>query len=238
MKTQVYFAFNTPEVKEINGFLREEMPEDDRIDLADVFLDVFFGKDAEFGKVMFGNVSPIGPISRMGTLLENEFRIWHSIPGHISRWHANSCGTGLIFSVIGSDENVQRYAHQLMPTRVGDAIGYQEAKFPYSHNVVIRNVYECFRMLGEAILFSKGIKSSDHILPINELISFAEKHGKNLKILDSLRRLRHNINYYAYSSTESEANEAIKIAKDNFNFLADKLLEELRKKQYLLTPNF
>lgn len=105
---------------------------------------------------------------------------------------------------------------------------FQMTQFKYYNNLVIRNIYECFRMLGEALLLSKGIKSSDHILPINELISFSEKSGRNLIILDTLRRLRHNINYYAYSAKQEEALEAIRIAKDNFNFLADKILISLK----------
>jgi uncharacterized protein (UPF0332 family) len=107
-------------------------------------------------------------------------------------------------------------------------IALQLSKFPGSENLIIRNIYECFRMLGEAILFSKGMKSSDHVLPINEVISFAEKQGINMKILDSLRRLRHNINYYAYAATKKEAEEVVKVAKENFNFLADKFLENLK----------
>jgi len=136
-KTQAYFAFHTPEVKEINKFLRGEMQEDDKIDMAGFFLDTFLDKDAEFGRKVFGDVSPIGPMSAIGTLLENEFRIWHSIPGHISRWHADSCGTGLIFSVIGSPENVQKYANQLMPPRIGSAIGYQWAMLPNGNRLIV-----------------------------------------------------------------------------------------------------
>ncbi|MAF35907.1 hypothetical protein CL622_02195 [archaeon] len=31
---------------------------------------------------------------------------------------------------------------------------------------IIRNIYESFRMLGDALLVNKGIKSEDHLAPI------------------------------------------------------------------------
>ena len=35
---------------------------------------------------------------------------------------------------------------------------------------IIRNVYECFRMLGDALLVTQGIESEDHLAPIHELM--------------------------------------------------------------------
>jgi len=103
------------------------------------------------------------------------------------------------------------------------------SKINGSTNLIIRDIYECFRMLGEALLILRGIKSEGHVLPINELIKFSETEGHNLRMLDSLRRLRHNINYYAYSATQSEGEEVLRIANKYFNILADKILEKIKE---------
>src|SRR3989338_5082819 len=63
---------------------------------------------------------------------------------------------------------------------------------------IIRNVYECFRMLGDALLVSKGMESEDHIAPIKELINLKVQTKRPINLIDNLRRLRHNINYYGY----------------------------------------
>ena len=63
---------------------------------------------------------------------------------------------------------------------------------------VIRNIYECFRMLGDARLVSKGINSQDHIEQIKELETIQVKTDRPIKLINALRRIRHNINYYGY----------------------------------------
>lgn len=95
-----------------------------------------------------------------------------------------------------------------------------------SANTIIRNVYESFRMLGEAILTSKGIKSEDHILPINELTSLKISTSRPLNILDNLRKLRRNINYYGYCSTIAEAEDILNFAKLCF----DSVLKEIKRR--------
>ena len=59
---------------------------------------------------------------------------------------------------------------------------------------IIRNIYECFRMLGDARLISKGFASQDHVEQIKELESVSVKTDRPVKLIDTLRRLRHNIN--------------------------------------------
>jgi len=44
-----------------------------------------------------------------------------------------------------------------------------------SGSTIVRNTYECFRMLGESLLIAKGIRSEDHVTPINELLSLEVK---------------------------------------------------------------
>ena len=85
-----------------------------------------------------------------------------------------------------------------------------------SGSTIARNIYECFRMLGDAILVSKGIESKDHLAPIKEIISINVKTDRSLNLIDNLRRLRHNINYYGYTPTIYAVNDAISIANSIF----------------------
>ena len=113
----------------------------------------------------------------------------------------------------------------------------KEIKFTLSLNVtkesgstIVRNIYECFRMLGDAMLVAKGIKSEDHILPIKELVSLTNvKTSRPLKIVDNLRRLRHNINYYGYSPGLVEVEDTISIAKSLFQPLLKEIKEIISK---------
>lgn len=84
---------------------------------------------------------------------------------------------------------------------------------------VIRNIYECFRMLGDSLLVARGIKAEDHITPIKELMGLNVKTERPLFILDNLRRLRHSINYYGYKPSLDEVREVKLIAKSAFSNL-------------------
>lgn len=108
----------------------------------------------------------------------------------------------------------------------------REMKFTLKMNVteesafnIIRNIYECFRMLGDARLISKGLVAVDHAEPTKELESMQVITARPLKLIDSLRRIRHNINYYGYIPSKAEAEDAISIAIACF----DPLLKEIRK---------
>ncbi len=90
---------------------------------------------------------------------------------------------------------------------------------------IIRNIYECFRMLGDALLISKGIVSVEHISQIKEIENLNVKIERPIKLVDNLRRMRHNINYYGYTPKKIEADDAINFAKKCFK----PLLEEVRK---------
>ncbi len=93
---------------------------------------------------------------------------------------------------------------------------------------IIRNIYECFRMLGDARLVSKGFASQDHVEQIRELETFSVKTERPLKLIDSLRKLRHNINYYGYIPSKAEAEDAISIAKACFYRLLEAIKKELQ----------
>ena len=68
-----------------------------------------------------------------------------------------------------------------------------------SGSTIIRNIYESFRMLGNALLISKGIESQDYITQINELLKTKVSTSRPINLIDNLRRLRHNINYMVIS---------------------------------------
>ncbi|GEM_PF-566856 len=95
---------------------------------------------------------------------------------------------------------------------------------------IIRNIYECFRMLGDARLISKGIVSQEHITQIKELEMMHVNTERPLKLIDSLRQLRHNINYYGYIPNKAEAEDALSIAHACFQPLLKEIKKELEEK--------
>jgi len=86
-----------------------------------------------------------------------------------------------------------------------------------SATTIIQNIYESFRMLGDAILLSKGIESRNHLKPINELLLLKIPTTRPLRTIENLRQLRHNLNYYGYKPKISEVLDVIDIAKTLFN---------------------
>ncbi|MEK6974688.1 MAG: hypothetical protein AABW41_05640 [Nanoarchaeota archaeon] len=86
-----------------------------------------------------------------------------------------------------------------------------------STSTIVRNIYECFRMLGEAVLINKGFESKDHVESINALLKINVVTIRPINVIDNLRRLRHNINYYGYHPTIAETKDAIDIANSCFN---------------------
>lgn len=94
---------------------------------------------------------------------------------------------------------------------------------------IIRNIYECFRMLGDARLVSQGIKSQEHREQIRVLETMQVETKRPIKLIDTLRKLRHNINYYGYVPTKAEAEDAISIAHACFFPLLKEIKKELEK---------
>lgn len=95
-----------------------------------------------------------------------------------------------------------------------------------SGSTIVRNIYECFRMLGDALLLSEGIESEDHIAPIRELTKLKVETERPINLVDNLRRLRHNINYYGYKPKLDEVKDVISIAETTFQ----PLLKTVKKK--------
>ena len=85
-----------------------------------------------------------------------------------------------------------------------------------SGSTIIRNVYEGFRMLGDALLVKKGIKSQDHLLPLKELSKVKVETKRPLSLIETLRILRHNTNYYGYKPKIPEVADYVDFAKKVF----------------------
>lgn len=86
-----------------------------------------------------------------------------------------------------------------------------------SGSTIVRNIYESFRMLGDALLVKQGRASQDHLECIQALIKTNVKTERPIGILDNIRILRHNINYYGYRPKLEEIREVISIAKTLFH---------------------
>lgn len=93
---------------------------------------------------------------------------------------------------------------------------------------IARNVYECFRMLGDALLAAKGLESIDHVEPIKELIKIEIKTTRPIYLIDNLRRLRININYYGYRPNLIEVKDVLSIAESIFEPLLKAVLKIMK----------
>jgi len=96
-----------------------------------------------------------------------------------------------------------------------------------SGSTIVRNIYECFRMLGDALLVAKGVESKDHVEPLNELLTVSVVTERPINIIENLRRLRHNINYYGYKPTLIEVKDVISIAEIIFEPLFKAVKEKI-----------
>src|SRR3989338_5805993 len=93
-----------------------------------------------------------------------------------------------------------------------------------SGGTIIRNIYECFRMLGDALLVKKGVSSQDHLEPIKELLKLEVSTPRPINIIENLRILRHNINYYGYQPKIEEVNDFLSFAKSCFKIIYSAVL--------------
>jgi len=81
---------------------------------------------------------------------------------------------------------------------------------------IIRNIYEAFRMLGDALLIAEGKKADDHIAAMQALTHVQVQTSRPVSLIDNLRRLRHNINYYGYIPSLPEIDDTVSLAKTVF----------------------
>jgi len=94
-----------------------------------------------------------------------------------------------------------------------------------SGSTIVKNIYECFRMLGDALLVLKGKESQGHIESIEELLKLNVNTKRPIGVIKNLRILRHNINYYGYSPKIEEVKDVISIAKDCFVPLFNEIMK-------------
>ena len=92
---------------------------------------------------------------------------------------------------------------------------------------VLRNIYECFRMLGDALLVIKGVSSADHLLPIKEISHLQIDSKRPIALIDNLRRLRHNMNHYGYNPSIAEANDSVSLANECFYTAYEKIKQDI-----------
>lgn len=92
---------------------------------------------------------------------------------------------------------------------------------------IVRNIHECFRKLGDALLIAQGIGSEDHVAPLKELMKVKADTTRPISLLDNLRRMRININYYGYKPNLDEVKEAVSIAKNVFEPLLKAVSEKV-----------
>jgi uncharacterized protein (UPF0332 family) len=93
-----------------------------------------------------------------------------------------------------------------------------------SGSTIVRNIYECFRKLGDALLIAQGVETRDHLEPIRALLKLNVKTERPIQTIENLRIMRHNINYYGYSPRITEVNDAIDIARKLFKLLLDEVI--------------
>jgi hypothetical protein len=87
---------------------------------------------------------------------------------------------------------------------------------PESAFNIVRNIYECFRIIGDALLISQEIEPSDHVEALKAIMKLDLDTRRPINTLDNLRRIRHNINYNMYHPTLAETLDTIDIAKACF----------------------
>ncbi len=93
---------------------------------------------------------------------------------------------------------------------------------------ITRNIYECFRMLGDALLVSKGLDSEDHLLPIKEVAMVKIDSVRPIAAVENLRILRHNVNYYGYAPAIAEVEDVISLAKACFYLAYEQIKMDLQ----------
>ncbi len=83
----------------------------------------------------------------------------------------------------------------------------------HTARTVVRNIYEAFRMLGEARLALAAIKSGDHDTQLQEVLRLEIHTTPPLRNLEHLKQLRHAINYKGYQPESEEVREALLLAQ-------------------------
>ncbi len=97
-----------------------------------------------------------------------------------------------------------------------------------SASTITRNIYESFRKIGDALLVARGVHAKDHVTPIKELLKLQVVTTRPIQLIDNLRKLRHNINYYGYNPSLPEVEDIISLAKSCFPPLVKEVLDIIK----------
>jgi len=96
--------------------------------------------------------------------------------------------------------------------------------------IIVREIYEQFRMLGDALLTAKGVSKGidQHKSMIQALMGINTEASRSLLVLDTLRILRHKINYEGYVPTPDQVRNVVDIKKTFWKTLLKKVEEEVK----------
>lgn len=89
---------------------------------------------------------------------------------------------------------------------------------------VLENAYESIREAADALLYSEGYKSFSH----EASIAYLSQNGfdeKEIKTIDTFRKIRNSIKYYGGDCQESEAKQSIQTAEQTIKKIK-KILEK------------
>ena len=83
-----------------------------------------------------------------------------------------------------------------------------------SASTIVRNVFQSYLMVGEALLIADGKEADDHAESIQVLMKLPAQTKRPLGAIDNLRRVRNNANYRGYMPSVAEAKDALSLAED------------------------
>ncbi len=95
-----------------------------------------------------------------------------------------------------------------------------------SATVIFRELYEAVREIGDALWWLEGYEPLDHGVSIEMLETQQVKNLTSLRHLENYRKLRHDIQYRGFRSSEAQARELI----DFWNTSGKEILDQLKLK--------
>ncbi len=101
-----------------------------------------------------------------------------------------------------------------------------------SASTIVSEIYESFRMQGEALLIAEGkesIGSESHTFVMNALIALRPSSQRPAQVLLNLKDIRNKMNYKGYIALAGEATEAKDIATSLFNALESQIKTQVQK---------
>lgn len=84
---------------------------------------------------------------------------------------------------------------------------------------ILRGIYEAFRQAGNAMLRADGIESEGHDAHIGKVIRLNSATTRTIRVLETLKRVRNNINYQGYSPGIADLTDFASFADENWNIV-------------------